>query len=378
MLHVTESQLRRLDDEPLAVPDRVVEHLERCTRCQQQMTRVVDDAERCRRAFSGPRPVADVDSAWARLRRTFDQASEGRAGSRPFSIPRRQPRLARVSLRTALVAGAVAAVVCGTTAAATLTTVFAPTRVAPLTLGGSDVGALASFMGLGSHLGTANGSVRRVLGGFSGTSGTLTTSFGTVRWSSSSPAHTVAALAEAVREAGFAVILPSKLPNGVAGPRQFLVQPRVQVTVTFNSSVPNVGGSSVVLDAGPAVLVAYGSAAGPDLPTLGVLIMPRPVAVSSGATMSQIETYVLGRRGLPPELVQEIRLLGNLGTTLPVPVPRGAVERSVEIAGSPGVLVAEPADVASAVVWEDGAGMLHVVAGLVDQRDVLDVAGQLG
>jgi hypothetical protein len=164
----------------------------------------------------------------------------------------------------------------------------------------------------------------------------------------------------------------------VGSVEQLVVQPRVSATVTFNSSAAGVGGSSVAVEAGPAVLVAYGGANGAGLPTLGVATMPRPTARSTGASLSQIEAFLLGQPGVTPELAEEVRLLGDLRTTLPVPVPPGASVRSVRVAGWPGVLLADSSKAAGAVVWEDGRGMLHVVAGILDPKDLLNVADQLG
>ena len=82
--------------------------------------------------------------------------------------------------------------------------------------------------------------------------------------------------------------------------------------------------------------------------------------------------------GIPPQLAEEIRLVGDLRTTLPVPVPPGASVRSVKVAGWPGILLADSSNAAAGVIWEDGRGMLHVVAGILDSQDVLNVADQLG
>jgi hypothetical protein len=106
--------------------------------------------------------------------------------------------------------------------------------------------------------------------------------------------------------------------------------------------------------------------------------MRRPRATSTRASLSQIEAFLLGQPGIPPELAEEIRLLGDVSTTLPVPVPPGASVRSVRVDGWPGVLLADASNVASGVVWEDGRGMLHAVVGILDSHDVLDVARQLG
>jgi hypothetical protein len=114
------------------------------------------------------------------------------------------------------------------------------------------------------------------------------------------------------------------------------------------------------------------------VPTMAIATMPRPTARSTGASISQIEASLLRQPGVPPALAEEIRLLGDLRTTLPVPVPAGASVHSVQVAGWPGVLLADASNAAAGVVWEDGRGMLHVVAGILDSQDVLNVAGQLG
>ncbi len=371
MRHATEGELRRLYDDPLAVPDRMSDHVAACRRCATRRAGIAQATERCTRVLSGPQLVPDVDVAWARFERQMSETEDSgreRVGV-VASAPWRRPRLMRVSLRTGVLIAAAGAVVAGTAAAATLTTVFAPTRVAPVTLNQSDLQDIADFMGLGdSH----------VIGGFSTPSGSRALPFGTIRWFSSGRAEAVTSLAQASSAAGFPVSLPSHLPSGVGRPEGIMLQPRVKVTVTFDSSAQGVAGASVVLYAGPAVAVEYGSANGIDLPTLAVLTMPRPTAVSSGATISQIEAFLLRQPGISSELAEELRLLGDLGTTLPVPVPPGASVRSVEVGGSPGVLVADPSGVASGVIWENSAGMVHVVAGILDPQGVLNVADQIG
>lgn len=370
MRHVPDGVLRRLDDEPLAVPDKVTDHLGRCERCSARRAQIVGDTEFAARLLSAPQPIPDADLTWARLRGELRRSPEDRADWRgtPTPAPRRRPRFPSVSLRAGLIVSAVGIVVAGSAAAATLTTIFAPTHVAPVSLTQSDLQAITAFTGLGDG---------HVLGGFPGPSGSTALRFGTIRWSSSGPSQPAASLAEATSEAGFPVPLPTHVPAGVGAVQRVGVQPRVSATVTFNSIAAGIAGSSVTVDAGPAVLVEYSGANGTDPPTLGVVTMRRPTARSTGATMSQVEAFLLAQPGIPSELREEIRLLGDLRTTLPVPVPPGASVRSVQVAGWPGVLLADPSNAAAGVVWEDGQGMLHVVAGILDSQDVLNVADQL-
>jgi hypothetical protein len=368
--HIPDGVLRRLDDEPLAVPDRATDHVAGCERCSARRAQIASDTEHAAQLLSAPQLVPDLDLAWVRLQRELRRGADGRhdRGRLPRPVPWRRARFPSVSLRAALIIGAVGIVVAGTAAAATLTTIFAPTHVAPVSLSRGDLQAIGNVIGLGDN---------RALGSFSAPNGSTTTRFGTIRWTSG-PAQPAATLADASAAAGFPVSLPTHVPAGVGAVQQFTVQPRVSATVTFNSTARTLDGSSLTLDAGPAVVAAYGGTDGTGVPTLGVVTMPRPTGVSTGASLAQIEAFLLAQPGIPPAIAEEVRLLGDLKTTLPVPVPQGASVRSVQIGGRPGVLLADPSNVASAVVWENGNGMLHFVAGILDPHDVLNVADQLG
>jgi hypothetical protein len=105
--------------------------------------------------------------------------------------------------------------------------------------------------------------------------------------------------------------------------------------------------------------------------------MQRPTATSSGASISQIESFLLGQPGIPTQLADEIRMLGDISSVLPVPTPAGMSSKQVSVAGQRAVLVTDRTGAASGVVWEDSAGVVHAVAGLIDQRSALDVADQL-
>jgi hypothetical protein len=365
--HVPDGVLRRLDDEPLAVPDRLADHVADCERCSARRALVARDADRAARLLSVPPAVADTDLAWARLRRELQRDRE-HGPRRPTPVRWPHARFPSVSLRTGLAAGAVGFVIAGTAAAATLTTIFEPTHVAPVSVSQNDLRAITSLIGSGDG---------RVLGGFPTPSGRTAARFGAITWASQPP-RPVSSLSQAEAQSGLALKLPTRLPAGVGGIQQFAVQPHVTATVTFNSAAGGLDGSSVTLDAGPGVLAAYGAGTARDVPTLAVATMRRPTAVSRGASLSQVEAFLLSRPGIPPELAEEVRLLGDLRTILPVPVPSGVSVRSVQIAGWPGVVLADSSNAAAAAVWEDGGGVLHVVAGLLDSHDVLNVADQLG
>ena len=367
MRHTSDGLLRRLDDEPLAVPDRVTDHLNGCDRCSARRAAIAHDTERVAQLFSAPQLVPDLELAWARIQRELERGPDEADTWRSMPVAARRARSPQLSLRAGLAIGAVAIAVAGTAAAATLTTIFAPTHVAPVSVSQNDLRAIAAVTGLGDG---------QPLGGFTTPSGSSTLRFGTLTWSSGAP-RPVSSLAQAIAAAGLGVSLPARLPSGVGGVQQFMVQPRMRATIVFNAKAANLAGSSVTLDAGPAVVAEYAGTNGSGVPTLAVMTMRRPTAQSSGASLSQMEAFLLGQPGIPPQLAEEVRLLGDLRTTLPVPVPSGAAVRSVQIDGLPGVLLADDSNAAAAVVWEDGGGLLHAVAGIVDSQDVLNVARQL-
>jgi len=366
MKHVSDGVLRRLADEPESVADRDAEHASVCRRCRARHQRIATDAAFAQRALGGPQLLPDVDSAWSRLVATPPSA-------RGASIERAAPRswrLAGISVSSSMAIGGAGIVVAGAAVAATLPTVFAPTHVAPLPIATGDLQSFVSALGL-------NGPAR--LASVASPNGTTQLSFGTVTWSAGGSPHTYPTLGQAETASGLAVALPSTLPSGVSGAASYAVYPSATATVTFSSSAGDgVAGSSLAFTIGPAVIVTYGSPLGQGLPALGVVAMARPVATSTGATTSQLESFLLSQPGVPPDLAEEIRLLGNLQTTLPVPTPPGATESSVVVNGQPAVLLAEDGGSVSGVIWEDAQGIVHAVAGPLDQEGVLGVAQQIG
>jgi len=363
MHHVPSPVLRRLVDEPLAVPDRARRHLADCDRCQAQSTEIAADAALASRLLSAPREISDVDLEWILLQDRLEAPGTARrpAGHAPGRMPR---RLAHVSVGagTAVVAGVLAV---GAAAAAVLNTVYAPTRVAPVRVSAADLRAIENVTDIGTGQLTASGSRQ------------LT--FGVVSWTTAGGPQQVSSIARASAITGLAFPAPGTLPGGVGAISRIAVQPQVTATIRFSQNAGSaVAGSTLEVTAGPAIAVQYGGTDGSNLITLAIVAGRRPVASSTGATASQLETFLLSRPGLPAGLVQELRLLGKPGGVLPVPVPSGMWEQLQDIGGVPGVLVTDPSAFASAVIWESRDGVVHAVGGLLDKEDVLSVARQVG
>jgi hypothetical protein len=343
-------------------------HVAGCDRCQGESDDIAANAAQAARLLSSPARIGDIDRDWALLEARLREPGPARhrAGTALWSMRR---RLASASLGTsAAVVGTVLAL--GAAAAATLTTIYAPTHVAPVRVGRADVLALANLTGLGpSQLaaGLPQAGSRRL-------------AFGELTWTTAGRARQVSSIGRAIAITHLTWSRPAKLPTGVSAPRSIAIQPQVTATLRFNKGAgPGIAGSALRIVAGPAVIVQYGNTFGQaGLPTLAVAVMKRPVASSTGATASELVKFLTGRRGVPAGLARELRLLGNPATTLPIPVPAGLEERQVRIGGMPAVLVTAPLGVASAVIWESRSGVVFGVAGLLDNRDILSVARQVG
>lgn len=369
MLHVSSRDLRRLADEPFAVPDRARDHRAGCGRCQAVSARLATNAALAERVLCAPAAVADIDAEWAALSARL--ASPAAAPGARNRLDRRPlpGRLRRVSLGTG-VATVAAVLAVGAGAAAALTTIYAPTHVTPIKISAGDLRAIKSLTGL---------SAGQWLSGMQPT-GSAHLAFGEVSWTTAGHPRQVSSIAQASALTHLAWSAPSVLPSGVGSASRIAIQPQVTASVTFAASAgPGIAGSTLQITDGPAIVAAYGGRSGPaGLMTLAIGVMQRPMASSTGATATELEDFLLAHAGLPAGLAQEVRLLGNPATTLPVPVPSGVTARQLTIGGAPAVLMTIPSGVASMVIWESKDGLVHVVAGLLDSKDILNVARQIG
>ncbi len=370
MPHTPDGTLRRLVDEPFAVSDADAEHVARCPRCGRRHEQIARDAAAATALLSRPQPLPDVESAWRRLQASSQAKVSGEvaAGRR---LPRRPhwrlvvvPLPSRKALASA--AGVVVLAAAGGVAAA-LVGSPTPSR----SPSSPSIEALTDIVGMNGGTG--------ILGGFDQPSGSRRLPFGMLRWSSAGAARPVASIVAAEQATGLEVKVPANLPAGVGSPASILVQPAVTATLQFNSTAGSLAGTSLTVTAGPAIVVEYGISAGSlGLPTLATFLMPRPAVKGMDASSAQLEAYVLSQRDVPVGLAQELRLLGGLGTVLPVPSSSGASVSQVDVDGSSAVLVTDSSVGASAVLWVDQRNLVHGALGLLDQNDLLDVAGQIG
>ena len=204
-------------------------------------------------------------------------------------------------------------------------------------------------------------------------------------------------IAEASQAVGFPVLEPdpATLPEDVSGaPEAIHVVPAHQVRFTFDLekarahyeaigrdgvSLPErFDGAALVVDIPPAVLLQYrgGDQSSGEQSGVGLVIgQAGMLSVSAeGATLDELQDFLLGLPGLSPETEQQLENIDEWQTTLPLPLPIAEInwERTT-IAGQPGLLLDDNTGLGSAAIWQrDGrvfgiagtlkAGALKVVA----------------
>src|SRR6266852_6899806 len=138
-----------------------------------------------------------------------------------------------------------------------------------------------------------------------------------------------------------------------------------------------IDGSTLVVNAGPALIEVWGFAGGSgmNVPTLVIAQTRVPTVDSNGATTAQLENYLLSQPGVPPELAAQVRAIKDPSTTLPIPIPKGlATTESVQVNGTPATLIT--AVLGAGVVWVKN-GVIYAVGGQLTPDQVLAIATSL-
>ncbi len=138
---------------------------------------------------------------------------------------------------------------------------------------------------------------------------------------------------------------------------------------------PGLDGSRFRLIAGPGLAGIWSQPAG--VPALLVGRAVAPTAFSSGVPFATARDYLLSLPGLPDDVAAQLRTFNADGSTLPLPVPADEVTTtSAKVNGAPATVLETRDRTLAAVVWVDN-GKVTVVAGSLDQAEVLSVARDL-
>ncbi len=359
MRHPTEGVLRRLLDEPAGVADSDREHVAGCPQCLGVLAATREDAALVDVALTSEVDTdVDVAAAWRRLSATTP------TGAGPVATQPRAGRSRAVLRRpvVAVLAVAVALAGAGAAAANDWLQIFQTEQVAPVSITTKDLVALPDL-----------------------------SAYGELSVTGDSDVHEVPDAAAAAAETGLEVPEVADLPRGVSGEAVYQVGGKVSATFTFSAEraaraaaetgqslpppPPGLDGSSVRLVAGPGLAQMWSSSTG--APALVVGRAVAPTAFSSGVPFETVRDYLLSLPGLPADVAAQLRTFAADGSTLPLPVPADQVTTSsAQVNGAPATLLQTRDRTLAAVVWVDG-GVVTVVAGSLDDDEVLSVAQDL-
>lgn len=333
------------------------------------------------RALAVSEPRINNESALTRFRARVEEA-----GTVPAAPLARRPLPARWLQGLAAAAGVVliASVLAMSGLADSIFTIFEPKAVVGVPVSQSDLnqmGAACSGLQLQECLGA----------------------YGRFEWTTEPQPREVQSLSQAAAAAGFAVQVPSSLPQSVTGSARYGVINRSSATFTFSADATarsaarvgrtapplpaNIDGSRLFITGGPAVIQVWGAprsaptgtGASPlsDLPTLVVAQGRAPTIASDGVTVDQLRSYLLAQPGISPQIAAAIRAIADPSSTLPVPVPAElAISHPVTVQGVTGLFIGDNTGIASAVIWQKD-GMIFEVIGSLTESQALAIANSM-
>lgn len=390
MTHVDDGLLRRLADEgeqgfTLGAPDTA--HLAGCADCQARLTAATASGQATAALFGDPLPAPDWGPALARLRDYEARPTSSLRLERmptvivPNPLRRWLKPLTAVAV-VALVAALIVLTPLGSYAQGVLN-LFTPKQFVAVPVTASQLRSLPDL-----------------------------SDFGTMTGSQQSSPRIVSSADEAAAAAGVALLKPTSLPQGISSKVTYQVMPGNTASYTFDAAraeasakargntataMPkNVNGSVLSVTIYPAAIVSYGETqvslpetaksttsaknGAPQtagMPNLIIGQAKAPVAQSTGATLAEIQSYILAQPGVAPELAAAIRSIADPTSTLPVPIDVSRMSgRAVKVQGVDGLLLGDSTGLGSAVVWSKD-GQVFFVGGPLRDTEVLDVANGL-
>ena len=392
MTHVDDGLLRRLADEGeqgFALDADAAAHLAGCADCQTRLATVIASAQATAALFSDPAPATEWGPALARLR-----AREAYPAPAPAPIMERMlPVTVHNPLRRWLKPLTALAVV----ALAAALLVLTP-------LGSYAQGVLNLFTPRQFVAVPVTDAQLRTLPDLS--------DFGTMTHPQQPAPRTVSSADEAAAAVGVTLLKPTSLPKSVSSQVTYQVMPGNSTSYTFDAAkaeatarakgktataMPkNVNGSVLAVTVYPAAFVSYGesqislpegakAATGAkrgetqarSVPTLVIAQAKAPVVQSTGATLAEIQDYILAQPGIAPELAAAMRSIADPMSTLPVPVDVSRMNgRAVKVQGVDGLLLGDATGLGSVVVWSKD-GQVFFVGGPLRDNEVLDIANGL-
>ncbi len=366
MRHADDGSLRRLLDEDWAVGEPLRQHVARCGRCQERLRAMAELRDENLRLLGTAAEPGDAAAALARQRAL---QAEGRQPRVNLAWPRLDaPRrwAAGVAAFAVLLALVTATPVGGY--ARNLMLIFEPVHFKAISVKPDQARTILQLSSLGTLRTTA------------------------------APALTAEPDLEALQSAvGFALQVPASLPAGVPQPTfAFLGAQTRSLTLSgqkleeyataHHVKLPpmpaNISGSVISVTTGRAAVMSYGVSAvrlehANRLPELIVAEAPLPKVYSNGATVAEIERYLLALPGVSPQVAAEIQTIASPSTTLPVPVPLGkATSQPAMVGSAQGLWLQQGQGGVGGVVWTRG-GYVYGVGGTLSRAELLSIAASM-
>lgn len=358
MRHLDDSLLRRLHDEPEALDanDRV--HVETCVACSKRAESIAADAGYAAAALRMDDRV-DTPAAYAR-----------------FTRLELLPRRFRFGLPLGICAAATLVLAFITTPLGTyasgMLAIFRPTQFAPINVSSSDLKSMQQAASLNAYGSFHETTARKRI---------------------------AVTREQAAKATGYTIRIPHDVPAAVGSvPTLLSVQPGGTLTFTFDSkkaramkasvAVPKrLDGSSVVIISHPLVMKVYGyrshdvSAAGKRAslngPKMTYVEMAIPEVRSKGATLAELESFILSQPQISPEVKAQFEAITDPSHTLPVPVQIDKrTATTVLVDGVSGLAIGDNTGVGAGIMWQKN-GMLYIVSGGFKLDELVAVANSL-
>jgi hypothetical protein len=192
---------------------------------------------------------------------------------------------------------------------------------------------------------------------------------------------------------GMHVVSPSFRPAGTPNAPEYQVLPGGTASFTFSAAkskawaaahhrplpaIPaGIDGSKLTVSTGDTVVATYTSGKN-SLPELAIGQTRAPHIGTTGASLSQMEAFILTLPGVSPSLRSQLRALGDPTTSLVLPIPADlASSHPVVVDGVHGVAISDSTGLGSMVIWEK-EGIIYGVGGTLSENDAIQTANTLG
>ncbi len=226
--------------------------------------------------------------------------------------------------------------------------------------------------------------------------------FGSIHVYRKRGAVNVASVQQAQSMIGFAPRMITHVPDGLQSQAHYRVIPLADSSFRFSAAkaaafekrfhrhlppMPaGLDGTTIHAIVGPGLVTVFGSLPqqskdekdGPALKNALVFAQVKaPKMTSNGASVADVENYLLALPNVPADLAVQIRALSDPSQTLPIPVQiNKETATKVQVDGVQGLAVGDQTGLGAGVIWQKN-GMLYMLGGPMTESAILALANDL-